>query len=196
MLCGGFLCFCSYKIFSAEFAGCDTLAEVKSSCHRTLDRYSVVFLFEAVYAACFGVAVIFAGLEWKMFIGWFGFLSRSALQFACACTCACACLLTGYTSHFIYTNSLPLRWLSKTDRSARRSFSFLLRYTLWGPGSDGSCGRGKTVLTWSIICRFWRVEFCWCWVHVSLDASFVLVRLHSRARACDLLAIVCCEASS
>jgi hypothetical protein len=26
--------------------------------------------------ACFGMVVIFAGLEWKFFIGWFGFLSR------------------------------------------------------------------------------------------------------------------------
>ena len=29
----------------------------------------MIYLFEAVYAACFGMLVIFSGLEWKFFIG-------------------------------------------------------------------------------------------------------------------------------
>lgn len=66
---GAFLCFVSYDIFSMHFGGCNSIDELKSTCHETLDRYSVIYLFEAVYAGCFGIVVVFAGLEWEMFIG-------------------------------------------------------------------------------------------------------------------------------
>ena len=34
------------------------------------------YLFDAIYAGCFGFTIIIAGLEWKIFLRWFGFLSR------------------------------------------------------------------------------------------------------------------------
>ena len=46
---GSFLCFVSYDIFSSHFDGCNSMDEM-STCHTTLDQYSVVYLFEAIYA--------------------------------------------------------------------------------------------------------------------------------------------------
>ena len=66
---GAFLCFVSFEIFSIHFGGCNSIDELTSTCHDTLNRYSVIYLFEAIYAACFGIGVVFAGLEWKILIG-------------------------------------------------------------------------------------------------------------------------------
>ena len=43
IMSGSFLCFVSYDIFSSHFDGCNTLDEVASTCHTTLDRYSGKF---------------------------------------------------------------------------------------------------------------------------------------------------------
>ena len=83
LLVGGFLLFSSKDIFNEHFEGCVrnpmkqySIPYNMTTCRENLDRYSVIYLFDAIYAACFGVTVIMAGLEFVFFLKWFAFLSR------------------------------------------------------------------------------------------------------------------------
>ena len=91
-LVGGLLCFSCHFIWESHFEGCVPVSEedvTEYSCQPLakdeLDEFTAVYLFDALYAGFFGATIIFAGLEWKVFIKHFGFLSTPLGKFLWFC---------------------------------------------------------------------------------------------------------------